>query len=57
MLLDGDITEPLDPDMITDIQDRFLQNPQLQMVIIGVNEEYATDTVMIEASGQRVLKF
>jgi hypothetical protein len=57
LLLDWDIIEPIEPKIITEIQNLFFKKPNLQMVIIGANEEYVSDTIMIEASGQRVVKF
>ena len=57
LLLDGDIIEPLHPEIIKDIQELFLADQGLEMVIIGADEGYSTGTVMIEASGQRAVKF
>lgn len=56
-LLDGDIVETIPSHIIQDIKEMFLSDPQLNMVIIWANEWYASDEVMIEASGQRVVKF
>lgn len=56
-LLDGDVVEKIPSHVIEDIKEMFLADPELNMVIIWANEWYASDEIMIEASGQRVIKF
>jgi len=56
-LLDWDIVEKIPDHIVKDIKEMFLENDELDMVIIWAEEWYATNEIMIEASGQRVLKF